>query len=125
MLANCSHWYVDGTFKSAASTLFSQIVFIVGLNGLGKAVPCAFALLPNKEKDSCLAACIRDELTQLPKVKIKNIITDYKKGLISAFKTSFPGVSLAGCDFHWKSCLMFFTIQLVTVQLTKHRLVEQ
>jgi hypothetical protein len=100
-VGNCSHWYLDGTFKSAASTLFSPIVFIVGLNGLSKAVPCAFALLPNKEKDSylCLAACIRDELTQLPKVKIKNIITDYKKGLISAFKTSFPGVSLAECDF--------------------------
>jgi hypothetical protein len=90
MLANCSHWYVDGTFKSAAHTLFSQIVFIVGLNDLGKVVPDAFALRPNKEKDSYLrlAACIRDELTQLPEVKVKIIMTDYEKGLISAFKTS-------------------------------------
>ncbi len=86
-----------------------------GLNGLGKAVLCAFTLLPNKEKDSYLrlAACIRDKLSQLPKVKVKNIMMDYEKGLISAFKTSFPGVSLAGCDFHWKSCLRFFTIQLL------------
>ncbi len=70
--ANCSNWYVDGTFKSAASTLFSQIVFIVELNGLGKSFPYAFALLPNKGKDSYLhlAACIRDELTQLPEVKV-------------------------------------------------------
>jgi hypothetical protein len=85
-----------------------------GLNGLGKAVLCAFTLLPNKEKDSylCLATCIRDELSQLPEVKVKN-----EKGLISAFKTSFPGVSLAGCDFHWKSCLRFFTIQSLTVQI--------
>ncbi len=94
-LANCSHWYVDGTFKSAARTLFSRIVFIVGLNGLGKAIPCAFALLPNKEKDSYLrlAACIKDELRQLPEVKVKIIMTDYEKGLIAAFKNSFPGMS--------------------------------
>jgi hypothetical protein len=72
---------MDGTFKSAASTLFYQIVFIIGLNGVGKAVPCAFALLPNKEKDSYLhlAACIKDELTQFPEVKVKIIMTDYRK----------------------------------------------
>jgi hypothetical protein len=125
MLSNCSYWYMDRTFKSAASTFFSQIVFIVGLNALGKAVPCAFTLLPNKEKDSYLrlAACIRDELSQLPEVKVKNIMMDYEKGLILAFKTSFPGVSLAGCDFYWKSCLRFFTIQLFTVQITDAGLV--
>ncbi len=100
MLANCSHWNVDGTFKSAASTLFSLIVFIVGLCGLGKAVPCAFALLPNKEKDSRLAACIKDELRQLPKVKVKIIMTDYEKELIVAFKNSFLGVAMPQIFHH-------------------------
>jgi hypothetical protein len=112
MLANWNDWYLDGTFKSAASTLFSQIVFIVGLSPLGKAAPCAFSLLPNKEKDSHrhLAACIRDELSQMCEVMVKTIIMDYKKGLLSTFKSSFPSMALAECDFHWQSCLRLFTI---------------
>jgi hypothetical protein len=72
MMGNCRDWYMDGAFKSAASTLFSQIVFIVGLSTLGKgAALCAFSLLPNKEKDTYLrlAACVRD--AQLPEVKVK------------------------------------------------------
>jgi hypothetical protein len=54
MLANCSRGYLDGTFKLDVRTLFSRIVFIVGLTPLGKAAPCAFSLLPNKEKDTYL-----------------------------------------------------------------------
>jgi hypothetical protein len=50
MLSGCCSWYVDGTFKPASETHFYQIVFMVGLTGLGKAVPCLYALLPKKEK---------------------------------------------------------------------------
>jgi hypothetical protein len=119
MLANCSNWCVDSTFKSAASTLFYQIVFIVGLTPPGKAVPCAFSLLSNKENDTYLrmAPCMRSELSRMPEVKVKTIMMDYEKGLISAFKTSIPSVTQAGRDFHWKSCLRLFTIQLFTFVL--------
>jgi hypothetical protein len=44
----------------------------------------------------------------MPEVKVKNIMMDYEKGLLSAFKNSFPSLTLAGCDFHRKSCLRIF-----------------
>jgi hypothetical protein len=98
---------VDGTFKAASCTLFTQIVFVVGLTALGKAIPCLFGLLPNKEKETYLhlAGCLKKEMDQLPDVKVQSIMMDYEKGLIAAFKTAFPSVSQVGCEFHWKSCL--------------------
>jgi hypothetical protein len=107
VLSGCSSWYVDGTFKAASNTLFSQIVFVVGLTDLGKAVPCLFGLLPNKDKETYLrlAGCLKQEMDTLPEVKVKSIMMDYEKGLITAFKTAFPSVALVGCEFHWKNCL--------------------
>ncbi len=98
---------MDGTFKAASCTLFTQIVFVVGLTALGKAIPCLFGLLPNKEKETYLhlAGCLEKEMDQLPDVKVQSIMMDYEKGLIAAFKTAFPSVSQVGCEFHWKSCL--------------------
>ncbi len=31
ILASCPSWYVDGTFKAADHTIFTQLVFVVGL----------------------------------------------------------------------------------------------
>jgi hypothetical protein len=56
ILAGCSTWYIDGTFKSAGGTLFTQILLVIGLSPTGKAVPCTFALLPDKEKATYLLA---------------------------------------------------------------------
>ncbi len=35
ILAGCSSWYVDGTFKSAGGTLFTQILLVIGLSSTG------------------------------------------------------------------------------------------
>ncbi len=35
VLSGCDSWYVDGTFKAAAETLFHQILFVVVLTGMG------------------------------------------------------------------------------------------
>jgi hypothetical protein len=88
VLAGCKSWYVDGTFKPAVNTLFSQVVFIVGLTGMDKAVPCAFALLPSKEKECYirLAACVKTELQQLAAIpKLQTIMMDFEIGLIKGY----------------------------------------
>ncbi len=107
VLSACTSWYADGTFKAASNTLFTQIVFVVGLTALGKAIPCLFGLLPNKEKETYLhlANCLKLEMNKLPDIKDKSIMMDYEKGLITAFKTAFPSVAMVGCEFHWKNCL--------------------
>jgi hypothetical protein len=38
-------------------------------------------------------------------VKLEYIIADFERGLNSAFRTTFDGVTILGCDFHWKSLL--------------------
>jgi hypothetical protein len=43
VLARCKQWYIDGTFKSVARTLFTQVLMVLGLTDVGKA-------LPDKEK---------------------------------------------------------------------------
>lgn len=50
LLANSQQWYVDGTFKSAACTLFKQVLMILVKTGTGKVVPVLFGLLPDKEQ---------------------------------------------------------------------------
>jgi hypothetical protein len=44
-MASCSSWFVDGTFKAASNTLFTQIFFLLGLTEMCKTVPCLFGLL--------------------------------------------------------------------------------
>jgi len=50
VLAKSSTWMIDGTFKAVSSTPFSQLLMVVGDCGLGRTLPCLFALLPDKEK---------------------------------------------------------------------------
>jgi hypothetical protein len=38
-------------------------------------------------------------------VKVKTIMTKRRSLLISVFKSTFPSMALASCDFHCKSCL--------------------
>jgi hypothetical protein len=107
VLAGCKSWYIDGTFKSADKTLFIQIVFLIGLTNMVKAVPCIFALLPSKEKEcyARLADCINTDLLDMPKVEMESIMMDYERGLLHAFSESFPAAAIVGCQFHWKSYL--------------------
>ncbi len=74
---------------------------------MDKAIPCAFALLPSKEKECYLrlANCIKQELTRQGEIKMKSLMMDYERGLISAFQETFPDAKLEGCEFHWKNCL--------------------
>jgi hypothetical protein len=80
---------------------------VLAQTGMGKLVPCHFALLPNKDRDSYqrLATCIKDHLKSIPSVLVNSIHMDFEKGLMSAFSSTFPGVGISGCEFHWKSCL--------------------
>jgi hypothetical protein len=101
ILASCETWYIDGTFKAAKNTLITQVNFIMGLTGMDKAIPCAFALLPSKEKESYLrlANCINEELTSQGKIKVKFLMMDYERSLIKAYQEPFQDDKLAGCEF--------------------------
>ena len=107
VLATCPVWFVDGTFKAVEQTLFKQIVFIIGMTEMGQAVTCGFALLPSKERDAYLrvAETLHDELRETPHVALRTIMMDFERGFINAFSDTFPGVTVVGCEFHFKSCI--------------------
>jgi hypothetical protein len=68
-------------------------------------VPCAYALLPSKEKIcyARLATAVKLELDKMEVTnQVRTMMIDYKWGLIDAFKTTFEDAQIAGCDFHWK-----------------------
>jgi hypothetical protein len=73
---------------------------------MGKTVPCLYALLPNKEQETYLwlTTCLKDKLKEADDILVNTIHMDFKKGLISAFSSTFPGVKISGCEFHWKNC---------------------
>jgi hypothetical protein len=92
ILAPCPSCNVDGTFKPSKSTLFTQIAFVYGQTATDRSVPCGFALLPNKEKNTYLrvAEAIKSELQQAEQdIQLMEIKTDFEKGLIGAFGATF------------------------------------
>jgi hypothetical protein len=82
--------------------------FIILFSALGKAVPCVFALLPDKEKNTYVrvAEVVYQQL-QLCEDDIccQMIMMDFEKGMNAAFRTTFEGIPIAGCNFHFKSAL--------------------
>lgn len=82
ILASCKTAYTDGTFKAVTNTFFTQLYLVIGLTEMGKAVPCAFCLLPDKEKVTYLrvANILHDKLAECPDVKLTSIMQDYEKG---------------------------------------------
>jgi hypothetical protein len=97
-MASCSSWFVDRTFKVASNTMFTQIFFLLGLTEMGKAVPCLFGLLPNKERDTYqrVASCIQEQLKSMANMQVKAIHMDFEKGLISAFHSSSQAANSTG-----------------------------
>jgi hypothetical protein len=77
---------------------------LIGLSPVGKAVPCLFALLPDKEKSTYLrlAECIMQQLQQ---ADVSTIMMDYERGMNSAFRATFDEAAIVGCDFHWKTII--------------------
>jgi hypothetical protein len=71
-------------------------------------VPCVFALLPDKEKVTYLrvAEIILQQLEESEEqLKVKTIMMDFEKSMNAAFRSTFEGVNIVGCHFHWKSAL--------------------
>ena len=80
-------WCGDGTFK-AAPELFTQLYTIHGQNS-GYTVPCVYALLPNKRKESYVRQW-----------SFESFLSDYEQGAYNAVLDVFPGIREKGCLFH-------------------------
>jgi len=102
LMAECQHWYADGTFKTAPPH-FEQLYTIheVRFNNF---IPSVYALLPKKDQptyERLLEALkgLKDDL--LP----DSIMTDFEQATINAFRKSFPNIQNRGCFFHFLQSL--------------------
>lgn len=81
---------------------------VVGLSAVGSTIPCLFALLPDKEKETYrrVAQLLMNAMSEVPGgMRAQSLLMDYERGLIGAFQAAFPDIEIAGCDFHWKQLI--------------------
>ena len=91
-------WCGDGTFK-AAPKLWTQLYTLHGQKN-GYTVPCVYALLPNKRKETYIRQV-------KPWVGVGNrqwifetFLSDYEQGAFKAMLEVFPDIGEEGCFFH-------------------------
>jgi hypothetical protein len=105
-LGHSTDLYCDGTFESCPDP-FAQIYFIMGQMGPGKkAVPCMFALLPDKDGQTYMK--LWNFLKSLGTFEDRLPITvtsDFEKGVLSTLGSVFPHPGIKGCNFHQKQAI--------------------
>jgi hypothetical protein len=102
LLAQCEHWYADGTFKTAPP-LFSQLYTIHGVK-YNNVLPSVFVLMPSKTERAYER--VFTALTSLePSLWPASIMTDFELASINAFQHSFPTAIHRGCFFHLGQCI--------------------
>ena len=122
LMRQSERWCGDGTFK-AAPKLWTQLYTIHGLKN-GYTVPCVFALLPNKRKESYtrLFRQIKSWLDVAGQQwNFESFLSDYEQGAYLAMTDVFPGVGNDGCFFHLSKRLDYHVKQLgLTVKYTNN-----
>jgi hypothetical protein len=101
-LAECSTWYMDGTFQHCPK-FFYQLFTVHGLQN-GIYVPVVFTLLPSKSRS--VYECVFERLKSIS-LKILNKVlqpqlgfTDLEQAMYGAFRSSFPLSQSKFCRFH-------------------------
>ena len=100
LLTNSTTWIVDGTFYIAENTLFKQVFIIHAKTDAGNFIPCSYFCLPNKERGTyeVMFRQLNNRGINPPQL----MLSDFERGIISAFKAVYPGVPVSGCDTHFK-----------------------
>ena len=100
-LCESVRWCGDGTLK-AAPKLWTRLYTIHGQKN-GYTVPCVFALLPNKRKESynLVFSKIKSWIDVVSQNwQFEAYLSDFEKGDFLAAVEVFPGIASEGCFFH-------------------------
>ena len=101
-LAQCSHWFADGTFRVTPQG-FDQLYTLHGFSR-GAVYPCVYALLPGRSEE--VYRGFLDRVVQLSNgLNPVSIMTDFEMAAIRAMQRQFPTVEVTGCMFHFGQCV--------------------
>ena len=106
-LSQATHWYADGTFRTAAKFFYQLYIIHAYINH--HMIPCCFALMHRKSKTyySHVFLALKKEAKILNlKLEPKYVMTDFEPAAILTFKNVFPGIENKGCLFHFCQALM-------------------
>ena len=98
--------YADGTFYIFPS-LFTQLYTLHALID-GAMFPLVFVLLPGKSYDIFTRFCnlLKTAYTQRQiHLNPTTFFIDYEVALQNAARTSFPGITIKSCCFHYTQCI--------------------
>jgi hypothetical protein len=102
VLSKSEHVFCDGTFDTAPPP-FKQIYFLLGKMPEMSAVPCVFALLPNKETSTYKKLLeVVSSLVPFQPGLPSRVFMDFEKAVMNSVAAAFPWAKLCGCHFHQK-----------------------
>ena len=85
-LAQCNHWFMDGTFKT--SPLQSTQVYSIHGFSEGQNIACAYALLPDKR---AILPCAKLAIFSMATISVNITIFPWVLWVIVSYCASFPG----------------------------------
>lgn len=105
-LADNDTIYADGTFYTCPS-LFTQLYTLHGMVD-GDMFPLVFALLPGKSEQlyTRYFHLLKETCTQCQiALQPTTFFIDYETAVQNTARTSFPGITIKGCFFHFTQCI--------------------
>ena len=112
ILRSSEQWASDGTFKTCPRPFgdTGQIYMVFAEIPSGSLLPCVFAILPDKTRDSYnrMWGAVHQEVTSmnLNDYSPATILMDFEIAPATEFKTFFPEAEVSGCFFHWRKALL-------------------
>jgi hypothetical protein len=101
LLAQCWHWFSDGTFK-VVPLLFDQL-YTIHCVKYNNVIPSVFILMPNWRENTYER--VFEAIKNLePSLNPDSIMTDFEKATINAFTSPFPS-NQRRCFFHSSQCI--------------------
>uniref|UniRef100_A0A1I8AAZ0 MULE domain-containing protein n=1 Tax=Steinernema glaseri TaxID=37863 RepID=A0A1I8AAZ0_9BILA len=97
-LCTCQTWLADGTFK-ASPEMFDQLWVLHGIVH-NRVLPFVYCLLPNRTESTYIRV-LNLIKTAASQIMVELVITDFEKAEENAFRSTFPGVFIHGCFFHF------------------------
>ncbi|CAF1099212.1 unnamed protein product [Brachionus calyciflorus] len=92
-LAKATHWYADGTFRTAAKHYYQLFIIHAYINK--HMIACCFDLMNRRRKrdyNVVLAALKKEARKNNIDLNPSYIMTDFEVASINSFKDSFPGI---------------------------------
>ncbi|CAF0785946.1 unnamed protein product [Brachionus calyciflorus] len=92
-LSKATHWYADGTFRTAAKHYYQLYIIHVYINN--HMVPCCYALMNKRRKKdyNIIFKALKKEAKNMNlSLDPKYIMTDFEVAAINSFKFCFPGI---------------------------------